>query len=545
MATQAPTAFLLVKFQGSPDEPMTPFAAKVMFTAAGHGLMNVVDWFTDNSHGNIDMSGNAVFGWLALPQKQSDYKGSGDNPAGRQDIFLWASLAAFFAGIDLTNFTAVVVVTNVEVDMFGSPGKVCCTAATAGKQFSKIQAAPSVLCQEMIHGLGVREHARRYGTDVDYRDPYDVMSMFSAYPGRHPNDPNIPVGPGLNAAFMKRCGWLDATRAAPVGQQVVLRPLHRRDLAGPLFATVGPFYVEYRASSRWDTGFASIVLVHYIANNTSYLIAELRAGAEFSWGNPLSPFGSIKVDAIDDLSRTAAVTLHIRGLIPVWIDDARIEGPGMHWARAAADQFVAADVDGDGHTEVLIANNDNGYIGLLKWNGAALVPVWIDDVRIEGAGMHWARAAADRFVAADVDGDGHEEVLIVNNANGYVGLLKWNGAALVPVWIDDARIEGPGMHWARAAADQFVAADVDGDGHEEVLVANNDNGYVGLLKWNGAALVPVWLDDVRIEGAGMHWARAAADQFVAGDVDGDGHEEVLVANNANGYIGVLKLKLLV
>jgi hypothetical protein len=136
-----------------------------------------------------------------------------------------------------------------------------------------------------------------------------VMSMFAAWPGRHPIRPDLPVGPGLNATFMARCGWLDTTRAAPPGQ-VALRPLHRRDLPGPLYANVGGYYVEYRPSCRWDTGFSSIVLLHYLANNTSYLVAELYAGSQFTWGG-LSPFessGSIQVDAIDDAAETATIT---------------------------------------------------------------------------------------------------------------------------------------------------------------------------------------------------------------------------------------------
>ena len=126
-----------------------------------------------------------------------------------------------------------------------------------------------------------------------------------------PGNQNLPVGPGLNAAFMERCGWLDRTRVAPAGQ-VALRPLHRRDLHGPLYAQVGPYYVEYRASRRWDSGFQSVVLVHYIMNETSYLVAELRAGfPAFTFGDPRSPFephGSISVSAIDDASETATIT---------------------------------------------------------------------------------------------------------------------------------------------------------------------------------------------------------------------------------------------
>ena len=98
------------------------------------------------------------------------------------------------------------------------------------------------------------------------------------------------------------------------------------------------------------------------------------------------------------------------------------------------------------------------------------------------------------------------------------------------------------MHWSRDAADLFVAADVDGDGHQEILIANKKNGYIGLLKWNGSALAPVWIGSGRIQGAGMHWSRDAADLFVAANVDGGTDQEILIANNKNGYIGVLKFK---
>jgi hypothetical protein len=313
MITQAPCAFLLVKLAGSPDEPITTAAAEQMFTKAGQGTLNVVDWFDENSHGNVDMSGNEVFGWLQLADSLAGYQAKlAAGTYGRTSIIDLGRAAATAAQIDLSKFSVVVVVTNVGLDLFGGMGFTCCTAASAGKQFWELQAAPSVLCQEMIHGLGVYEHTRRDGSDADYADPYDVMSMFAAYAGHHPNYPGLPIGPGLNAAFMQRCGWLDPTRVAPLGAGVTLRPLHRRDLPGALYARVGSYFVEYRPAQRWDVGFTSVVLVHYIKNNTSYLVTELQVGSPaFAWGDPLAPFserGSIQLDAIDDAAGTATIT---------------------------------------------------------------------------------------------------------------------------------------------------------------------------------------------------------------------------------------------
>ena len=310
-----PIAFLLVKFQGSPAEPITVADAQTMFTTTGSGKLNVTDWFHDNSHGAIDMSKNQVFGWLELSESQAGYNAR--RTAGtyaRTAIIDLARAAAVTAGHDLSSFDAVVVVTNVGVDLFGGSGFACCTAER-GSHFWENHCAPSVLCQEMIHALGVYEHTRRDGSDADYQDPYDVMSMYIAYPGHHPSDTNLPIGPGTNAAFMQRCGWLDTKRAAIGYGQIQLRPLHRRDLPGPLFARVGQYYVEYRKSERWDAGFPSIVLIHYLANNTSYLIAELRQGdPPFRFGieaNPLQLFGSggsVHVDRIDDANSVAFIS---------------------------------------------------------------------------------------------------------------------------------------------------------------------------------------------------------------------------------------------
>ena len=164
MTTQTPMAFLLVKFKDSPAEPMTNANATQMFTATGRGTMNVVDWFDDNTHGQVDMVGNKVFGWLQLTETVADYGTKRANGTyGRSKIIDLGRAAAVAAGNNLSGFTAVVVVTNVEVDLFDGAGGVCCTASTAGKPVKEIQAAPSVLCQELVHGIGVNQHARRCG----------------------------------------------------------------------------------------------------------------------------------------------------------------------------------------------------------------------------------------------------------------------------------------------------------------------------------------------------------------------------------------------
>jgi len=223
-------------------------------------------------------------------------------------------------------------------------------------------------------------------------------------------------------------------------------------------------------------------------------------------------------------------------MAPVWMVPSPISGPAGKWARGP-DIFTAADVDHDGKVEIVIANNNNGWTGVLKWNGSAMAPVWMVPSPISGPAGKWSRGT-DTFTAADVDGDGEVEILIANNGNGWTGVLKWKSGAMAPVWMVPSPITGPAGSWSRGP-DVFVAADVDGDGKVEIVIANNSDGWTGVLKWNGSAMAPVWMIPSPINGPAGSWSRGA-DNFIAADVDHDGRVEILIANNSNGWTGVLK-----
>jgi hypothetical protein len=314
MAKLTPWAILLCKFNDDTTEPQPRTFYEKLFTAAGVGSHNMVDFFGDCSHGAIDVSGSRVFGWYTLSQKRSDYVGSGPNWQGRQDLVNWARQAAANAKDDLTPFFGVVVVTNVPTDLFGGGGP----QAVCGPGSLE----PSVLGQEMGHGYGLA-HSRIDGSEDDYRDPWDVMSTWnSCFMTSHPD--YTLVGPGMNAANMRGRGWLAETRvwsnvaAASFSKTVVLRPLHRRDLPGWLAADLpGGYLVEFRMNEGWDAAIPRpAVLVHYFADNHSYLVngtaghPDLVSGDKFEQSSfSLTKTTDLKliVQAIDPNARTATI----------------------------------------------------------------------------------------------------------------------------------------------------------------------------------------------------------------------------------------------
>jgi hypothetical protein len=234
-------------------------------------------------------------------------------------------------GIPLEKFDGIVYSFAGRIDLFGVAGGMAAVCDTASLW-------PSLLGQEMGHGYGL-DHSRADGSQADYMDIWDVMStnVGGAFSTKDPN--YTFVGPGMNAWNMRSRGWLDEDRVWKPRfenfgtQDVVLRPLHRRDLRGYLAAELGPYLVEYRAAEKWDAGLqgGSGILVHRFDKweNRSYVMGSPAAeeltsrfaahpqkvGETFQVGEESKIFDTVyrcEVLSINDGAHTATVRLSYR-----------------------------------------------------------------------------------------------------------------------------------------------------------------------------------------------------------------------------------------
>jgi hypothetical protein len=239
----------------------------------------------------------------------------------------------------------------------------------------------------------------------------------------------------------------------------------------------------------------------------------------------------------------------------------------------AFDKLVAADVDGDGRSD-LIARTPAGQLWLYRNTGSVSSPYGAR-VRIGAYGWQVFRT----LVAADVDGDGRTDLLGVK-ANGSLWLYHNGGTPTAP-FHRAAQIGVSGWTGFR----QLIAQDIDGDGRADLIGSTAAGSLllylagssitrpysarrnIGASGWQAfdrllpaAAPVPrpkqsADLVAVRPDGTGTLWRYPALpptkviparrnigvsgwqayDTIMLGDVDGDGRAD-LVATRPNGSL---------
>ena len=169
----------------------------------------------------------------------------------------------------------------------------------------------------------------------------------------------------------------------------------------------------------------------------------------------------------------------------------------------------AADMDGDGDMDIVSASYNDDTIAWYENNGASDPSFTADDIATNADG------AASVF-AADLDGDGDMDIVLASTLDDTIAWYENNGAS-DPSWT------AADIATSADGAASVFAADMDGDGDMDIISASQLDDTIAWYENNGAS-DPSWTKAVIATSAD-----GAASVFAA-DMDGDGDMDIVSAS---------------
>ncbi len=229
---------------------------------------------------------------------------------------------------------------------------------------------------------------------------------------------------------------------------------------------------------------------------------------------------------------------------PAWTYTAGVAGPPLGLGHSLA---TAGDVNADGYSDVIVGARDfsngealEGAVWVFHGSAAGLpaTPSWSYESDVAGARLGWSVASA-----GDVNGDGFDDVALgapeadVDQADDGAVFVFLGSASGLGTGGPDATIDGS-IASARLGECVASAGDVDRDGFADLLVGAGaytdtlaSQGAAFLYPGSAAGLVTTASWQVVGAQAGLSLGHSLAS---AGDVDGDGFDDVAVGVPAIG-----------
>jgi hypothetical protein len=173
---------------------------------------------------------------------------------------------------------------------------------------------------------------------------------------------------------------------------------------------------------------------------------------------------------------------------------------------------AVAELTGDGHLDLVVANGNDGNVSVLLGNGDGsfqtqqLFPVGNKPVAV---------------AVADLNGDGRPNLIVANYDDNTVSVLLGN---------DDGTFQPQHTFMVGSHPVAVAVADVNGDGNPDLVVTNAGDNTVTVLLGNGQGS----FGQQQTFPAGTN-----PDSVAVADVNSDGKPDLIVADKVDGMVSVL------
>jgi hypothetical protein len=178
--------------------------------------------------------------------------------------------------------------------------------------------------------------------------------------------------------------------------------------------------------------------------------------------------------------------------------------PINHYTGRSPMSVFASDLDGDGDNDLAVANNMSDNIAILINNGDGTFQRAVSYAIGQYSGPY-------SIIANDFDGDGNNDIAVVNMFSSNVSILKNNGNGTFQSAVNYPVVNLPVS---------IFACDFDNDGYKDLAVVNMDDaGTISMLKNNG--------DGTFQEAINYSVGVGSANSIFASDIDGDGDNDLV------------------
>ena len=185
---------------------------------------------------------------------------------------------------------------------------------------------------------------------------------------------------------------------------------------------------------------------------------------------------------------------------------------------------LMADVNGDGLKDIVGFGYDGTWVSLSTGYRFTSPNRWVNSYGYNDRAGKW-RVDKHPRLAADVNGDGLDDIIGFGNQSTFVSLSTGRGFTPPRAWVHSYGYNGSAGGW-RVDRHPRMMADVNGDGLADIVGFGGSGTYVSLSRGHYFTSPQLWRSAFGYNPEGGNWRTAHHPRFMV-DINNDGYDDIV------------------